>query len=61
MAQLDAIQTTAARVRIATLRGLYGDLAEHLDDADACNELRAQIEHERAQLAALTHGVDTPV
>ena len=61
MAQLDAIQATAARVRIATLRGLYGDLAEHLDDADACTELRAQIEHEQAQLAALTHGVDTPV
>jgi hypothetical protein len=62
MTQLDATSVLArARVHLAVLRGLYGDIAENLDDPGACNELWVQIDDEQARLAELVQRGDVPV
>ena len=48
------IQLTQARAHVAVLRGLYGDMAENLDDRAHCKELWEQIEDQQRQLAELT-------
>ena len=47
-------QLTQARTHVAVLRGLYGDMAENLDDRAHCKELWEQIEEQQRQLAELT-------
>ena len=51
--ELPTAQTTEVAMRVAVLRGLYGDIAENLHDPAACAELWAQIEAEQARLESL--------
>ena len=45
-----------AEIHIATLRGLYGDLREKLDDPGECGELWNQIEATHGRLGDLLGG-----
>jgi hypothetical protein len=45
-----------AQIHIATLRGLYGDLRDNLDDPDTCGELWNQIKATHGQLGDLLGG-----
>jgi len=53
---LDPTEATQAGARIATLRGLYGDLAQHLDDMETRIDLWSQIADEQESLALLMQG-----
>jgi hypothetical protein len=48
-----------AEMHIATLRGLYGDLGQTLDDPSECGQLLAQIDTAHDRLEELLRG--TPV
>jgi hypothetical protein len=50
---LNSAETTQVGVRIATLRGLYGDLAQSLDDLETRVDIWAQIADEQDQLESL--------
>jgi hypothetical protein len=50
---LTPTQTVEAATRIATLRGLYGDLGGSLDDGPTASELWAQITEVHAELGDL--------
>jgi len=50
---LNSAETTQVGVRIATLRGLYGDLAQHLDDLETRVDIWTQIADEQDQLELL--------
>jgi|GraSoiStandDraft_4_1057263.scaffolds.fasta_scaffold4408507_1 hypothetical protein len=53
---LNPTETTQAGARIATLRGLYGDLAQYLDDLETRVDIWTQISDEQDQLELLMCG-----